>query len=78
MQTVISKRWGEGFSRAVGLIKVVRLDTGQCYAQHIDTSAQRNVAILVDKTEDLAGIFGFCPRAVSVYQELGIPVRHLA
>jgi hypothetical protein len=66
-----------GFAKQYTGMTVIRGDDG-VLAVHVDTRAQIENAILVDKIEDLAGFFGFCPLAISLYRSLGINVRAVA
>lgn len=74
-EAIAGERWGSGFARRIGIMQVFRLHSGGFVAHHKDTGAGRDVAMKVDALAELAGFFGFCPRAISVYEELGIPAR---
>ena len=78
VEQIAEERWGSGFERAVGMMKVFRLRSGEIVAHHKDTRAGADRATRVASLEELSGWFGFCPRAVSLYGKLGIPVRQVA
>lgn len=76
--TLATRHWGSGFERARVEMRVFAQPGGGYLAHHIDSRIARAEIVRVDTLQELAGFFGYCPRAVSLYQELGIPVRAVA
>jgi hypothetical protein len=74
---MINARWGDGFARQFGWMKVYE-DQGVYYCDYRDTLLNIWEVARFDNVQDISGFFGFCPRAITVYQALGIPVRQTA
>jgi len=70
-------RWGCGFDRQHGWMKVYE-DQGRYICDHKDTAAGIHNVETFHTLEDISGFFGYCNRAVTLYNALGIPVRRSA
>jgi len=75
-----SQRWGCGFDRSRGFMQVFEVQGVEkpYVAYHLDTRQNIERVEQFARLEELSGFFGFCPRAVTLYEALKIPVRNVA
>ena len=68
-------RWGNGFRRERGFMALIDCGQQGYLAYHMDSRLNLENAILVERTSDLAGWFGYCPRAIAFYDACGIALK---